>query len=224
MDFREALAVLQQRTTHATGTGTGGGVATDPSLICAECDDTPDAKAATPLAAEMASFDLVALLRVFLERQEERVAAYRRFEEGFLLFLQVAEAEPASYEALVKHSTGIFATISAAINGIESELRGRGPAALQLADLLRSIQGLEREKLQLTAQLQIVRHGLALDALRAEGDEFDADGMEARMAALRADEGADLGRRLTSLTGQLNDALDEVRCELSELAEDEEED
>ena len=219
MNFGDALAVLQSRASTAAPLGTTASTAST-TLLCSTCDTCePDGEPASPAQVELASLDVVALLRRFLQRQEERVAAYRKFEEGFLLFLQVAEAEPASYEALVKYTTASFATISDSINSIEAELRGRTSATASLAKVLRKVQLLEREKLQLTAQLQIVRHGLALDALQAEVAE-DANSKEARMAALRAEEGADLGRRLTSVTGQLNEALDEVRCEMSEMAEE----
>lgn len=219
MNFGDALAVLQSRASTAAPLGTTASTAST-TLLCSTCDTCePDGEPASPAQVELASLDVVALLRRFLQRQEERVAAYRKFEEGFLLFLQVAEAEPASYEALVKYTTASFATISDSINSIEAELRGRTSATASLAKVLRKVQLLEREKLQLTAQLQIVRHGLALDALQAEVAE-DANSKEARMAALRAEEGADLGRRLTSVTGQLNEALDEVRCEMSEMADE----
>jgi len=219
MNFGDALAVLQSRASTAAPLGTTASTAAT-TLLCSTCDTCePDGEPASPAQVELASLDVVALLRRFLQRQEERVAAYRKFEEGFLLFLQVAEAEPASYEALVKYTTASFATISDSINSIEAELRGRTSATASLAEVLRKVQLLEREKLQLTAQLQIVRHGLALDALQAEATE-DANSKEARMAALRAEEGADLGRRLTSVTGQLNEALDEVRCEMSEMADE----
>jgi len=220
MNFGDALAVLQSRASTAAPLGTTASTAAT-TLLCSTCDTCePDSELpASPAQVELTSLDVVALLHRFLQRQEERVAAYRKFEEGFLLFLQVAEAEPASYEALVKYTTASFAAISDSINNIEAELRSRTSATASLAEVLRKVQLLEREKLQLTAQLQIVRHGLALDALQAEATE-DANSKEARMAALRAEEGADLGRRLTSVTGQLNEALDEVRCEMSEMADE----
>ena len=42
-------------------------------------------------------------------------------------------------------------------------------------------------------------------------------------AMLRAEEGREVEAKLASLTERLNEALDEVRCELCELAADEEE-
>ena len=40
-------------------------------------------------------------------------------------------------------------------------------------------------------------------------------------AALRAEENAELAARLARVTQQLNESLDEIRCELCDLPEDE---
>ena len=85
-----------------------------------------------------------------------------------------------------------------------------------MATLVRRVQEMEKEKLQLTARLQILRHGLALDSLQADAEDFaDAD-RAARTAALRSEEAAELRGKLTELTVQLNETLDEVRCELAD--------
>lgn len=266
MDFAAALAVLQQRSSAPASSSTGP-TASDSGLIgeprCAECVvDGELPPAPLPVApGSLAALGTGVLLRRFLERQQERVGVYRRFEEGFVLFLQVAEAD--GYQALVKQTTEAFTVVSAAVNELETVVRERGAGAHALADAIRKVQTLEREKLQLTAQLHIVRHGLALDALFAEhadagggGDDDDSQTQAseegaasggsggvayavggtggsitgsgggaggARARALRAEESESLSRRLSEVTKVLNETLDEIRCELADLEEEEEE-
>ena len=265
MDFAAALAVLQQRSSAPASSSTGP-TASDSGLIgeprCAECVvDGELPPAPLPVApGSLAALGTGVLLRRFLERQQERVGVYRRFEEGFVLFLQVAEAD--GYQALVKQTTEAFTVVSAAVNELETVVRERGAGAHALADVIRKVQTLEREKLQLTAQLHIVRHGLALDALFAEhadagggdGDDSQTQASEegaasggsggvayavggtggsitgsgggaggARARALRVEESESLSRRLSEVTTVLNETLDEIRCELADLEEEEEE-
>jgi hypothetical protein len=224
MDFNAALGVLQQRAStasaaSASATSSGDGIAT----LCSECL-TEDEQGPLPKisAADLAGEGASALLRLFFQCQEERVSIYRRFEEGFRQFMEVQEAD--GYQALVKHVTASFSAVSMHVNRIEQELGGRDAAAKMLATMLRAVQNLEREKLQITAQLHIVRHGLGVDALLVEKEEEESDadkvGPAARTAALRAEEEAELAERLARLTEQLNDALDEIRSELCDLSED----
>jgi hypothetical protein len=266
MDFAAALAVLQQRSSAPASSSTGP-TASESGLIgeprCAECVvDGELPPAPLPVApGSLAALGTGVLLRRFLERQQERVGVYRRFEEGFVLFLQVAEAD--GYQALVKQTTEAFTVVSAAVNELETVVRERGAGAHALADAIRKVQTLEREKLQLTAQLHIVRHGLALDALFAEhadaggggdGDDSQTQASEegaasggsggvayavggtggsitgsgggaggARARALRVEESESLSRRLSEVTTVLNETLDEIRCELADLEEEEEE-
>lgn len=229
MDFAAALAVLQQRTKEAPASGAA------PGLVCSECADDGSALEHEVKTHDTSGNDLSAqstesLVRAFLQRQEERVGVYRRFDEGFLRFLQVPEA--GGYEALSRQTTAAFATISSAINAVEAELRTRGAECQGVVASLRAVQELEREKLQLTAQIHIVRHGQAVDALHSEYDHaLDPDSTEdlssdvnaanskaARAAVLRDEEAAELRRRLAELTDRLNEALEEVRCELCEMA------
>ena len=151
----------------AVGAPTGD----DFPAMCAPCDDeagadgaAENATATTPAAMLSPASTVGEMLRLFLEQQEERVSVYRKFEEGFQLFLRVAEAQ--GYQGLVTHTTAAFAEISKRVNSIEAELRTRGAVAEPLAATVRTVQELEREKLQITAQLHILRHGLAIDELQ----------------------------------------------------------
>jgi hypothetical protein len=226
MDFQAALAVLQARSGSADARPVAGdaSTATTGPVTCSECAAEAGAEEATRTPrqpSEVAALSDAALLRLFLARQEERVAVYRRFEEGFLLFLQVAEAN--GYEALVKSTTATFATISAGVNTVEAELRTR---SLPLADAVRRVQGIERDKLELTARLQILRHALAVDKLHADGIGADSAGAAtaARTATLRAEEAREVEAKLAELTVRLNEELDEVRAELCDSLDEGEED
>ena len=76
--------------------------------------------------------------------------------------------EAEGYQALAQAATAQFAEVSRAINEIEAQLRSLGGAASALASTIRQLQELEKQKLTLTAQQHIVRHGLAVDALSTE--------------------------------------------------------
>ena len=95
-----------------------------------------------------------------------------------------------------------------------------------MAALARGLQEAEREKLTLTAQLQIVRHGMAVDAHKSKaadegGPEPTAN--ERRAAQLRAEEATELSEKLVNATERINDLLDEIRSELADLSEEEQE-
>ena len=238
MDFSAAMGILQQRSAApmepaARPPGSDGTTATtgDATMQCTDCIEDEDAaktagsNAAVPKPpSDVATLSDSGLLRLFLTHQEERVAVYRKFEDGFLLFLSVAEAE--GYPGLVQRTTATFAIISLGVNQVEAELKQRGPAAQALAPVLRRVQTLEKEKLELTARLQILRHQLAVDELQAEkGAAADAAerARAARHGVLRAEEAKEVGARLDAVRDELNEAIDEVRCELAEgeLADDE---
>ena len=176
-----------------------------------------------PPAASLDGLSVGELARQLLARQEERVEVFRRFEEGFVRFLQVAEAE--GYEALVATATGAFSSISEAVNAIGAALAASGTAAgEQLAQRTRSLQEAEREKLTLTAQLQIVRHGMAVDAHKAQAAEEagnEVPARERRAAQLRAEEAEELSQRLVSTTERVTDTLDEIRSDLVDMDEEE---
>ena len=87
MDFSQALGILQARSTSKASTN--GEECVDCAGEVGEFEPSPPVQP----AAELEALGLDALLRLLLARQEERVGVYRRFEEGFETFLQVAEAE-----------------------------------------------------------------------------------------------------------------------------------
>lgn len=149
MDFSDALGILQRRA--------------EPSAVsqCVECSG--EAGGAIPLPpppshGALHPLPLPTLLRQLLDCQEERVCTYRYFEEGFARFLQCAEAE--GYDLLTQSATARFSQISHAINLLgESLEKHAAPSAGALAASVRRLQSLEKQKLSLTAQHHILRHG-----------------------------------------------------------------
>ena len=175
-----------------------------------------------PAAGPLEGMSIAMLGQRLLHWQSERVGVYQRFEEGFVRFLQVAEAE--GYEALVASTTGAFASISDAVNVICAEMARQQGAAVALGAQVRRLQDAEREKLTLTAQLQIVRHGRAVDAHRAQAaDEVGTElpERERRTAALRTEEASELTEKLAATVECINDTLEEIRSELADLTEEE---
>nr|XP_008118479.2 PREDICTED: uncharacterized protein C19orf60 homolog [Anolis carolinensis] len=101
--------------------------------------------------------DTQALVRRFYALQSERVEAYRLFEEGHGAYLRSGpDYDFPRYRQLVHEITEAFSGISQEILGIKAQLEGshgRGDLARHLAHL----QEQERNKLELTAQLQLAK-------------------------------------------------------------------
>ena len=148
MDAAAALSILQQHRANRAAEG----------FRDADGEIKPLEVATAP---ELSGLGVGALVRRLFAQQEERVRVYRRFEQGFAQFLEVAEAE--GYDALVADATAAFAQVSAGVNAVEAALLASGADGAAFAALVRRLQELEREKLTATAQEQIVRHGLAVD-------------------------------------------------------------
>lgn len=237
MDVSAALQVLAER---------AAATREDRCVFCAqaqtadvECEPDTSQLEVPPVQAAPSS---MALVQRVIHEQERRVLEYRRFEEGFARFLQVAEAE--GYTSLVTDSTAAFAAISTRINAAAQELsdwaleRAKEPEAAVckvVVSLIRRLQVHEREKLTVTAQLQIVRHGIAVDELQLEHTAAFSNGMDdagsvdghgtrratamERTMAFRREEADDLRVKLGLLSEQISEVIDEMRCELAELME-----
>ncbi|PSC72968.1 hypothetical protein C2E20_3660 [Micractinium conductrix] len=93
------------------------------------------------------------LLDGVAEVQRQRAAAYRRFDSAFKAYLHNQAEGPYRFQA--GQLTAEFQQLSALVIGAEAALRGQGQA--DLADLLRTVQENEREKLRLTVALQALK-------------------------------------------------------------------
>uniref|UniRef100_A0A8D0GYQ9 Required for excision 1-B domain-containing protein n=1 Tax=Sphenodon punctatus TaxID=8508 RepID=A0A8D0GYQ9_SPHPU len=98
-----------------------------------------------------------ASLRRFYTLQGERVEAYRLFEEGHRAYLRSApHYDFLRYRQLVHEITVAFSAISREILQIKERLVGTHGHP-ELAHHLSRIQEREKEKLELTAQLQLAK-------------------------------------------------------------------
>ncbi|KAG9133138.1 hypothetical protein Leryth_023506 [Lithospermum erythrorhizon] len=95
------------------------------------------------------------LLRQFLAVQQRRALAYAHLKRGFEAYL-VSGIESA-YQQLCSSITVEFNDCSKQVIEIESSFKSPDCCRDDLADLLRSVQGQEKQKLQLTATIQVLK-------------------------------------------------------------------
>jgi hypothetical protein len=158
-----------------------------------------------------------ACLAAFLEVQRERAGAYRRFDEVFKSYLATAAEDP--YRSLMTSTTAEFQALSQRVLALEARLRGP-LAAAPAADALRAVQGLERQKLQITLSLHALRSSLAHQRFSWQHEGHAGTGCSCAAAADEAGEptqaeveGAcrESYQQLEACVRHINDALDEVR-------------
>lgn len=96
-----------------------------------------------------------ALLRRFLALQQRRAQAYAKLKRGFEDYM-VSGVELA-YQKLCSEITVEFSDCSKQVLEIESQLLTHSCFREDLAGLLRSVQAQEKQKLQLTATMQVLK-------------------------------------------------------------------
>lgn len=158
----------------------------------------------------------------FKKLQEDRVRVYGLFERAFQhLMSDQGETGLEEYQRSCNAVTARFAEHSSRIRAVESCLINThkdAPAAARIARSIRTIQELEREKLQVTAALQIARQrSAAANSLRETSDE-ELPEVEFHSTRLR-EEVAELTEKLSVVEG-INDAMQEISDDLAELLED----
>ena len=156
--------------------------------------------AAAPTAAAHDSHDARELTRRFQSLQEERVRAYREYDDGLDGILR--DRQLAAYPQLCAEATARFAALSRDINAVEERLRAADPAerafAHRAADLVRRVQQLEKEKLELTAAAHLER------IRETAGEELAASNL------------AYVRQRMGEIVASIVEQLDELRCELAD--------
>ena len=141
---------------------------------------------------DVSSEGTAALLGRLQRLQVDRVKTYRAFDEGLDACRSADGAvDVGAYATVVEKITVVFNLISMRFNACEAALRARSLAAA--ADSCRAVQTLEKEKLELTA----AKH---LGACRPETDASRKH----------------VDARLRAVVAAINDALDELKCELLE--------
>ncbi|XP_045159755.2 required for excision 1-B domain-containing protein-like [Mercenaria mercenaria] len=115
------------------------------------------------------------MLSRFYALQEERVQTYKMFEEGFLAYLQGApNYNFPLYRQLVHEITETFNKISADILHIKSTF-AEWNNLLPISEIIGKIQDAEKNKLELTAKLQLCRQKLQdenSETVQIESDEI----------------------------------------------------
>lgn len=141
------------------------------------------------------------LIQRFFKLQEERVKVYQVFDSGFKEYLQTAPAyDFPKYRQLVYNVTQTFNNLSAEVIDIESNLRESGQHSI--SNLVRKIQLKEKEKLEMTAKLQIAeQHATGIDS---------SDPMI-------TEEAAALKPSLRKLVDDIVELLDELKFEAEDI-------
>ncbi|XP_074310761.1 uncharacterized protein LOC141646732 [Silene latifolia] len=95
------------------------------------------------------------LLRNFLSLQQRRAAAYAKLRDGFAEYM--ATKAESVYQQLCSEITVEFSDCSKQVRQIESQFLKPDCFREDLARLLRQVQEQEKEKLNLTATLQVLK-------------------------------------------------------------------
>ncbi|KAF3789616.1 hypothetical protein EJ110_NYTH17882 [Nymphaea thermarum] len=101
------------------------------------------------------STQLIDLLRRFLGVQQRRAAAYERLRRGFAEYM--VTGGDAIYQQLCSEITLEFNDCSKQVLEMESVLSNPVFHRNDLADLLKSVQAHEKQKLHLTARIQVLK-------------------------------------------------------------------
>lgn len=140
------------------------------------------------------------LIKRIFSLQEERVKVYKAFDSGFREYLQTGpHYDFPSYRELVHNITQTFNNISNEVIDIEKKLRESGQSAI--SEVIRKLQLKEKEKLELTAKLQIAEQSVAIDA-------SDEDKVE-EVTALKTS--------LQKLMEMIFELLDELKYEAEDI-------
>lgn len=179
---------------------------------------------------------LIALLKTVLTAQEDRVRAYRLYDEALgrvLVSNRLTDYPPACAAA-----TAAFAVLSNTVSAVRDELSDRAndkkessmptSTSSSIIKYIKDLQSSEREKLQLTAAYHLER--IRANNLRQPnlsdnfGDKSDDDDDEADMRELSLfNKGiADLRSLIQNCVSDINDTMEDLRCALVEQIEEEE--
>ncbi|XAR56035.1 hypothetical protein NMG60_11036321 [Bertholletia excelsa] len=101
------------------------------------------------------SSKMLALLRKFLDIQEQRAQAYTKLKEGFADYM--ASGGEAAYQQLCSEITVEFNECSKQVLQMESLFLSPQCFHDDLARLLQSVQAQEKRKLELTATIQVLK-------------------------------------------------------------------
>ncbi|KAG0163924.1 hypothetical protein DFQ28_011015 [Apophysomyces sp. BC1034] len=135
-------------------------------------------------------------LQALSKEQSTRVALYKEFNDAFDDYI-AEKCPPEQYYSICKIVTEGFEEVSLEIQSIERDLAN---SRNDLAQLVRRLQNIEKEKLHKTAKLQI----LTIESRTGEKD-FDVTIEEYR-------------QRLREVMAEIQEVWDEIRQEMAELS------
>lgn len=177
------------------------------------------------------------LLSTVLQAQEERVATYRVYDRyvcaaaccqykslsetkrtddtachrpSFILrgLDEVLETgNMTNYPHICAEATASFAVLSDTINVIQTILADR--RRMDAKQLIHALQMHEKEKLNLTAALHLER-------IREQNENLPAAGGDGRIASLLQEGVRSLQTKISSIVGEINGDLEEIRCAMME--------
>eukprot|EP00128_Syssomonas_multiformis_P014176 Colp12_sorted_trinity150504_noHs@27197 len=146
--------------------------------------------------------DLHTQIRKILALQDSRADYYNRFESAFVNYLNTApDYDFVPYRTAVADITKSFSNISQEVNDIEAGLRDRSQH-LDVADNIRNLQCLEKDKLEMTVHYQLARQDLK-----------DMEDMGTSITS-------ELKRSLHQVQGKIVECMEELRYELEEQTAD----
>uniref|UniRef100_A0A7N0ZRS9 Uncharacterized protein n=2 Tax=Kalanchoe fedtschenkoi TaxID=63787 RepID=A0A7N0ZRS9_KALFE len=182
------------------------------------------------------SVAVVALLRQFLAVQQTRAEAYARLRSGFAEYMASAGGELA-YQQLCTRITQDFNDCSKQVIQIESLLSTPDYSRNDLAQLLRSIQIQEKDKLNLTATIQVLKKAgrpseriVSHNSCQLKGPTehrcahvqeitIEQGTEEAEVDAEYDDALKDAIRGVQNAITTINEHLDEIRYEIASIEE-----
>ncbi|CCI40425.1 unnamed protein product [Albugo candida] len=146
------------------------------------------------------------LARHFLKQQENRSLSYSKFHRGF--------KDPATeFSTFCAIMTQEFAAISKEINEIEKALREQQQS--EMAQLIRSIQVAEKEKLFLTSALFLEKTRLRSERMKRVRDgQEDSESVTIPLLEKSIDR---ISEKHTHIISEINELLETFQSELNEL-------
>ncbi|XP_072018976.1 required for excision 1-B domain-containing protein-like [Amphiura filiformis] len=145
--------------------------------------------------------DASSLLKEFYALQEERVKVYQDLDKGHADYLQTApNYNFVAYRQVVHNCTEEFNRISNRIIEIEKVFKDELGKS-NLAGFIRNVQDGEKEKLELTADLQLAKQKV-----------IDEPSSEEHPAEL-----ADIKQRMSTVVDKITSYLDDLKYEAEDL-------
>jgi len=141
------------------------------------------------------------LIKNFRYAQTARVYAYNKFEVGFKEYLATNTFE--QFQQLTQTITVEFVSISNKIREIENDLNILKRS--DLANIIRDIQNNEKEKLRLTAAIQVYR--------KSEKDLLEE---EKFIEPMLQQEKKEYSQLLAKIINKINDLLEELKYAIDE--------